>query len=121
MLGNWVLFIALPFHVYTLTGSTLARGAMFIAESLPAIVIGSFAGIFVDRWNRQWTMVGADIGRGVALLPLLLVQNRQSVWIVYVVAFIVSVFGQFFGPAQRALVPHLVTGDDLLPANALSH
>ncbi len=37
MLGDWVLFIALPFYIYTLTGSALATGLMFMVETVPAL------------------------------------------------------------------------------------
>src|SRR5207248_8537080 len=43
-IGDMVLLIALPFYVYDLTGSTLASGGMLIAETLPRVLIGSFAG-----------------------------------------------------------------------------
>ena len=35
MIGDWVLFIALPIHTYTLTHSSLATGIMFMAGTLP--------------------------------------------------------------------------------------
>lgn len=68
LIGDWVLLIALPFYVYALTGSVLATGAMFIAETLPRLVLGSLAGVFVDRWDRRWTMIVADVLRALILL-----------------------------------------------------
>ncbi len=56
-LGDWSLFIALPFYVYSLTGSALATGGTLIAESLPSILFGSVAGVFVDRWDRRRTTI----------------------------------------------------------------
>src|SRR6202140_1528925 len=53
MVGDWVLFVALPFYIYALTGSTLATGIMFIVQTLPRLFFGSVAGVFVDRWNRS--------------------------------------------------------------------
>jgi hypothetical protein len=47
--GDLFLFIALPFFVYERTGSVLATGAMFAAETLPRLLFGSMAGVFVDR------------------------------------------------------------------------
>ena len=49
MLGDWLLFIALPFYIYDITGSALATGAMFIAETLPILLFGSIGGVFADR------------------------------------------------------------------------
>src|SRR5712691_1616441 len=86
LIGDWVLLIALPFYVYALTGSVLATGAMFIAETLPRLVLGSLAGVFVDRWYRRWTMIVADVLRALILLLLLLVRSNQWIWFIYVVA-----------------------------------
>ena len=68
VVGDFFLFIALPFFVYERTGSALATGAMFAAETLPRLLFGSVAGVFVDRWDRKKTMVFADVSRAVILL-----------------------------------------------------
>src|ERR687893_555584 len=73
VIGDYFLFIALPFFVYERTGSVLATGAMFAAETLPRLLFGSVAGVFVDRWDRKRTMVFADLSRAMVLLPLLVV------------------------------------------------
>jgi predicted MFS family arabinose efflux permease len=119
-LGDWFLFIALPFYVYSLTGSALATGGTFIAESLPSILFGSVAGVFVDRWDRRRTMIVADVLRAILLLGLLAARSRETVWIVFAVSFAQSTIGQFFGPSKDALIPRLVGEKDLLAANALS-
>src|SRR5881398_2582850 len=92
--GDWVLFIGLPIYVYQLTGSTLATSAMFVAELVPQIALGSVAGVFVDRWDRKRTMVVANLVLTVALLPLAFVRSADHVWIVYVVAFTESLLAR---------------------------
>src|SRR4051794_33184445 len=74
--GDLVLSIALPFYVYDLTHSALQTGAMFIASTLPGLLVGSVAGVFVDRWDRKRTMVTADLSRDVLMLLLLAVRSR---------------------------------------------
>jgi MFS family permease len=118
-IGNWALFAALPFFVFQLTGSVLATGIMFIVEVIPPILLGSVAGVFVDRWNRQWTMIIANVARGLLLLLLLNFRSAEQVWVVYVVAFFASVANIFFGPANNALLPQLVGEDELVSANSL--
>ncbi|HEX5416901.1 MAG TPA: MFS transporter [Chloroflexota bacterium] len=119
-LGDWFLFIALPFYVYSLTGSALATGGTFIAESLPTILFGSVAGVYVDRWDRRRTMIVADLLRAVLILGLLAVRSPETVWIVFAVSFAQSTIGQFFGPSKDSLIPRIVGDDDLLAANSLS-
>ena len=118
--GDWVLLIGLPIYVYILTRSLLATSITFAAGIVPQIALGSVAGVFVDRWNRKWTLVVANLLLAVALLPLALVRTPDHVWIVYVVIFAETCFEQFTVPAQNALLPALVSEEQLVPANALN-
>jgi MFS family permease len=120
MLGDWVLFIALPIYVYQLTGSALATSAMFIAETGPALLLGSVAGVFVDRWDRKGTLVASNLLLALGLLPLLLVHSAADVWLVYVTAFGESLAAQFANPAERAFLPTLAGEEHLVAANALN-
>lgn len=118
--GDWMLRIALPAYVFDLTGSTLATGTMFIAGMVPNLLLGSVAGVFVDRWDRRRTMIIVNLILAAVLLPLLWVHSIESLWLVYIVAFAQSVVGQFFGPAENALLPTLVGEEHLLAANSLN-
>lgn len=120
MAGDWALYIVLPFYVYEISGSTLATGAMFMAETLPRVLLGSVAGVFVDRWDRRLTMIVADVLRAALLLLLLVVRTVDQLWIVYLVAFAEAAISQFFGPAVSALLPCLVDEEQLLRANSLN-
>lgn len=120
MLGDYALLVALPFFIYDLTGSALATGGMFMAQTLPRILLGSLAGVFVDRWDRRRTLVVTDLARGALLLLLLLVRSGDLLPLVYLVAILQAAIGQFFIPAKGALLPRLVGEDDLVPANALN-
>jgi MFS family permease len=120
MLGDYALMVALPFFIYDLTGSALATGGMFMAQTLPRILLGSVAGVFVDRWDRKRTLVIADLARGALMLLLLLVRSVDLLWLVYAVAIAQATIGQFFIPAKSALMPRLVGEDELVPANALN-
>jgi MFS family permease len=119
VIGDYFLFIALPFFVYERTGSVLATGAMFAAETLPRLLFGSVAGVFVDRWDRKRTMVFADLSRAVVLLPLLAVAAGGPLALVYVVAFVEASLSMFFLPAKSAIIPNLVAERDLTAANSL--
>lgn len=116
--GSLVLFAALPLHVYRLTGSTLATAATLAASTLPRVIGGSFAGVFVDRWDRRITMVISDLLRAILLLPLLLGPDRLEV--IYAVALVQGIVGIFFNPAESALLPLLVGEERLVTANALN-
>jgi MFS family permease len=118
--GDLVVAIALPFYVFDLTHSALATGTVFIASTLARLIVGSVAGVFVDRWERKRTMVVADLTRVGLMLLLLAVRSPDTIWIVYLVAFVESSVSRFFEPAKSALIPRLVEARQLSAANALS-
>lgn len=118
--GDWVLLIALPFYIFDLTGSALATGAMFMASNLPRVLLGSVAGVFVDRWNRRRTMIATDLLRAALMLTLLTVHSIHWLWIIYLVAFTQALIAQFFTPAKNAIIPLLVSEPDLIAANTLN-
>jgi len=119
-IGDWILFVGLPVYVYQMTGSVLATGIMFVVGRLPSIAFGSVAGVFVDRWDRKRTMVVANLVVVPLLMPLLLVDSPDRVWIVYLVSLATNTVRQFMDPAENALLPKLVDKDDLATANALN-
>ncbi len=93
------------------------RSAIMIAATLPAILFGSAAGIFVDRFDKKPILSGCNFWRGlmILLIPLL---PKQFV-ILLAIAFLESVLTQFFAPAEQAAIPLLVRRENLLSANAL--
>jgi predicted MFS family arabinose efflux permease len=121
MIGDWVLFVGLPIEVYRRTGSTLATAGMVLASLVPSIVLGSIAGVFVDRWDRQRLMVVINILLAVSLLPLMTV-DTLGIWVAYAVLVAASSLAQLFEPAEVALLPNLLEGGDgdLLVANSLN-
>jgi MFS family permease len=119
--GDFVLFVGLPYEVYRLTGSTLATAGMVLSGLIPRILVGSIAGVYVDRWDRRRLMIGVNLLQAVSILPLLLVP-QLGLWVVYAVLVVESSISQLFGPAETAIMPLLLKGgkDELLTANALS-
>src|SRR5919201_1254218 len=92
--GDWVLYAALPFFVYRRTGSTIATAGMIAAELTPGVLLGSVAGVFVDRWDRRRVLVVTNVLQGAAVSLLLLVPSGW-LWLVYAVAVAQSAIASF--------------------------
>jgi MFS family permease len=118
--GDWVLFVAMPISIYQITGSALATTIMFACSVVPTMVLGSIAGVYVDRWDRRRTVIVGNVLLAVALLPLAAVHDPGSIWIVYVVVLVEATIGQFVVPSVGALLPRLVDRDELVAANSLT-
>jgi len=120
IMGNWIIMVALPYHIYNVTGSALATSAWLMAYILPGVLFSSVAGVFVDRWDRKKTMIFTNFLQMLVILMLVLVQSPEHIWIVYVVGFLESTLSQFFSPAESALLPQLVDEEQLIQANSMN-
>ena len=119
-LGDWFNAVAVYALLLDLTGSATAVAWMMITQLLPIALVGPFAGVIVDRVDRRKLMIGADLLRGCLILGLLLVRRADQVWIAYSVTALTVAAQGFFEPARTATIPNVTSGDELLPANALS-
>jgi Na+/melibiose symporter-like transporter len=120
MCGDWLLSVGLTYAVYAVTGSTLASAMTMLAAFLPQVLVGTVAGVFVDRWDRRRTMIVTNLLLAAGLAPLVLADTTAHIWVVYVVLVWQSVVEVFFAPAEQALLPRLVEDDGLVTANALN-
>jgi predicted MFS family arabinose efflux permease len=122
-MGSRMLMIALPFYIYQQTGSVLATSIVLMMYWLPGILLGSVAGVFVDRWDRKRMLVVANLLQTVVVLVLLVLvfaPTGEWLWLAYAVNFVQSCIDQFSGPAEGALLPRLVGEERLVPANSLN-
>jgi Na+/melibiose symporter-like transporter len=117
--GDWFLLVGLPVWVLQVTGSSLVTATVFLVGLLPGLVVGPLAGVLVDRWDRRRTLVAVSLAQAAFLLPLLAVDGRNRLWIVYLVMAVEAALAQLNDPARNALVPSLVAKADLVGANAL--
>jgi predicted MFS family arabinose efflux permease len=117
--GDWLLVIGLPIYLYALTRSTLTAAVAMLVELVAGLAAGQFGGLLVDHFPRRPLLAAANAAQGLALLPLVAVHGRGDIWIVYVVGAAESALGTVTGPAGQALLPSLVTEQELVPANTL--
>ncbi|MBL1409296.1 MFS transporter [Sphingobacterium faecale] len=91
------------------TNSAEALAHATIAGLLPQIVLGPFAGVFVDRWNRKRTMIGADLFVAFcsALIALFFYLDIVELWAIYILLTLRSIGGAFHAPAMKSAVPLL--------------
>jgi hypothetical protein len=120
-LGDGIFAVALAWRVYQSYSSPAALSIVGIAFFVPRLLMTIVGGVVSDRFERRWTMIAADIGRGVAvgILALVSLGPQQELFAITVLVAIQGIAGSLFGPAESALLPQLVTTEDLGRANAL--
>lgn len=94
--------------------------ALFVLSALPSLFLGLVAGTIVDRANRKHIMIGADLVRGIVALAFLLVTDIDQVWIFIAASVCLSTVSTFFFPARTAMLPVILSKEELLAANALA-
>ena len=117
LFGDRVHQIALAFLVGGVTNSVVAVAFVFVAATIPNLLLGPIAGTYVDRWNQRDVMIVSDLLRAavVLLMPIAAVTN---IYTVYPLIFLVTSISIFFRPARVAVLPRIVHEDDLLTANS---
>lgn len=117
--GGSITNFALPLLVFKLTHSPISLAITTAAEFLPYLLFGLVIGAWTDRTDRRRLMVATDLLRAVAIgsIPLAFFGGLLTVWWIYAVAFLHSLFTIAFNAGQFAAVPSLVEGDDLVTAN----
>lgn len=114
--GDRLHQIALGVMVLAMTGSAMKTGLVFLAATLPNLLLGPIAGTFVDRWDQKRVMIISDLIRAAMVLTLPFVAEA-NVWLVYPLVFLVTSVSLFFRPAKSAILPRIVSREDLTPAN----
>jgi MFS family permease len=120
-LGSQVTLIALPLvAILVLHATTFEVGALTAVEFSPFVLFGLPAGAIVDRLPRRPILIGADVGRAIALasVPLAYAFDILSYAQLLVVVFITGTLTVFFDVAYQSILPSLVDRNQLADGNA---
>lgn len=110
---NFVLILI----VYSLTNSSTAVAGVILSFTIPQLLFGLLAGVFVDNWNKKKVLILTNFLR--AALVFVLIFGLNNLPAIYVLSFAISVVSQFFIPAETPMIPLLVKRELLFSANAL--
>lgn len=129
MIARFVSFLGDAMHGFTLTwyilnviGQGKVLGWLMFLGTLPAILIGPFAGVLSDRFDRRKIMITVDVIRGflAILLAYLVMINQAPLWVLLAITVLLSICGSIYFPASGALFPNLVHQKQLIRANAIA-
>lgn len=122
----FVLFVAiLTEHHARHTGILAETGAaeltswLYVAFTIPAVVLSPIAGVYVDRWSQRQVLVLSNLARAGCVALVALPAVSRSILLDFTLAFLISVGCQFFGPAETATIPRVVKKEQLFAANSL--
>ena len=118
-IGDGVRLAALPLLALRMTDDPRFIAGVTAATFLPWLTFGVFAGVIVDRHDRRTLMIVGQVARGLAsaLLAACVATGHASIWMVYVVAMVITIGEAIVDPATQAAIPHLVERSELTRAN----
>lgn len=115
LITSSILQMSIIWYLTDTTGSAMVLSVATLVGFLPQAVFGPMIGVLVDRYNRKFVMIGADLiiaAAGVALAVISL-YTELPVWLIMVVLFIRSIGTAFHAPALSAVTPLIVPEDQL--------
>jgi MFS family permease len=99
----------------------LAIAGAFAVLFLPYSLLGPFAGALMDRWDRRLVLVGANLGRlvAVALVGVCLVVGAGDM-LVLCGALVVNGLARFVSSGLSAALPHVVPREQVVTMNSIA-
>ena len=97
-MGTALTSLAASILVFRLTDSALSVGLMLMATAAPSLLVGLFAGVFVDRFDRRKIMIIADIVRAVLVFLIPFLASVNIIWL-YIMVMLTSAIGRATPPA----------------------
>lgn len=119
--GTYIQSFVLSLYVLNTTGSATLFASVLAVAYIPRLLIGPFAGVIVDRFDKKKIIVGLDILSGVVMMLFALyyfVQGQIPIWLIIVVELIMALINIFFSPAIGTVIPTVVEKENLAEANS---
>ncbi|MFF0778626.1 MFS transporter [Streptomyces sp. NPDC003720] len=122
VLGGFMTMVTVMYQVWDMTRSTAWTGAVGLAQALPLVVFGLFAGAWVDRADRRRVYLAATVGQAACSLLLAVQGFTGHVPVVVVLALVAvqSSFGALGAPAAGVFVPRLLPPEQVPAGLALN-
>jgi MFS family permease len=120
--GGQLTFVAVMFQVWDQTSSPAWTGAVGLAQALPLILLGLFAGALVDRFERRRIYLVTTTGQllTATVMASQLAIGRVPVGVLLVLVAVQSALGATAGPVARTVLPQLLSRDQLAAGLALN-
>ncbi len=121
-LGSMVTYVAIPFQVAELTGSYIAVGLIGLAEIAPLVFFGLYGGSLADRLDKRRVVVIGEVAAFLlaATLAVNALLPAPHLVVIYVVAMLFAAVDGLQRPSLDAILPRVVSHDDLSAAGALN-
>ena len=115
--GRQITIVAVPYQVFLITDSTLAVGALGIAQFIPLMAGSLLGGAVADAFDRRKLLVLGYVVVGMTAVGLMLNASaaEPALWPLYALSALNAAVGAVTTPARMAAIPALLRRE-LLPS-----
>jgi MFS family permease len=110
LVGTWMTRVATSWLVYRLTGSALLLGIVGFAGQILTFLLAPFAGVFVDRLNRQKLLIWTQALAAVQSLALawLTIAGKVTIYEIIGLAVLQGFINAFDMPTRQSFLIQMV-------------
>ncbi|WP_042143433.1 MFS transporter [Paucisalibacillus sp. EB02] len=116
-IGSWIYFLALNVIVFNMTSSALAVSALYIIKPLATLFTNLWGGSVIDRVNKKYLMIVLEMIQATLIAFLLL--TIHSLWIVYVLVFLINIATSLYEPTSVSYITRLIPREQRQRFNSL--
>jgi MFS family permease len=103
-----------------LTHSGMVVACVLLARAVPAISIGPFAGVLLDRFDRKRLMIASDLVRALVALGFILALTTHRIWVLYAFSALLMAASPFFSAGRSSILPTIANPKEIHTANSLT-
>ncbi|MGA2889563.1 MAG: MFS transporter [Terracidiphilus sp.] len=103
-----------------LTHSGMVVAGVLLSRAIPAITMGSLAGVVLDRFDRKRIMIASDLIRAVVALGFIFAVISHRIWVLYAFSALLMAASPFFTAGRSAILPTIANSEELHTANSLT-
>jgi MFS family permease len=121
LIGTWLQMVALGWLLYRLTHSPFVLGLAGFLTQIPSLVLAPVAGVWADRWNRHWMLIGTQLLSMVQALALaaLVLSGHAAIGPILALNLLLGAANAIDVPVRQSFVIEMVAGSEDLP-NAIA-
>ncbi|MDR7855144.1 MFS transporter [Tissierella sp.] len=123
LLGSNMQQFALSLYVLSLTGSATIFASILSISILPRLILSPIAGVFGDWFDRKRSIVVLDFLNSIIIgsfAVIYIINGNISIPMIYILVILLEITEIFFHSAMSAVLPSVVTKEELLEANSFN-
>src|SRR5262249_36439277 len=119
MVGSGMNSAAVAWYILAATHSEMALGTFAVLQTLPAMLMLPFTGVFIDREDRRKLVMWLDAIRAViiVIVAILAFRHRVQIWQLYLMNTLVAAGFWMFWPTITALIQELTPESQFVQSN----